>query len=136
MIERHHEELVGGVQQIEQEPFDGCPRVDDPLAEHAVARVEQHAEADGDPFVGELRDGLAFAVLVHLERLAWKAGDGTTLAIDHRRRDGDDVDTGLPHAIAARDLVGLRPAFARQNLRDLRRGKLKGSARQQRECER
>ena len=70
MVERHQEELVGRVEQIEQEPLDRRARVLDALAEHAVADVEQHAEADRHALVRELRDRLRVAVLEDLERLA------------------------------------------------------------------
>ena len=59
VVERHQEVLVGRVEQLEEKPLDRRARVLDPLAEHAVADVEQHAQADRHAFVGELRDLLA-----------------------------------------------------------------------------
>ena len=58
VVERHQEELVGRIEQLEQEPLDRGARVLDPPAEHAVADVEQHAEADRHALAGELRDRL------------------------------------------------------------------------------
>ena len=69
-----------GFEQLEQEPLDRRARVDDALAEHAVADVEQHAEPDRHALVGELRDGLRLAVLVDLERLTRQAGASRPLA--------------------------------------------------------
>ena len=70
MVEGHQEELVGRIEQLEQELVDRRARIVHPLAEHAVADVEQHAEADRHALARELRDGLPHAVLVDLERVA------------------------------------------------------------------
>ena len=56
MVERGEEELVRGVQKGEEEALDGGARIHDPLTEHAVAHVEQHAQAYGHALVGEDRD--------------------------------------------------------------------------------
>ena len=73
VVERQHEELVGRVEQVEEEPVDRRARVLDALAEHAVADVEQQAEADRHALVRELRDRLLLAVLEDFERLARQA---------------------------------------------------------------
>ena len=100
VIEREHEELVVGVQELEEEPFDGRSRVDHALAEHAVAHVEQDAEADRHALVRELGDRLRLAVLEHLEGLARKADREAALRVEDRRRDGDDVDARPEHTVA------------------------------------
>ena len=101
VVERHHEELVGGIEQVEQEPVDGRARVLDPLAEHAVADVEQHAEADRHALVGELRDRLLHAVLEDLERLARQAGDQMPFGVGDGGGDAGELDAGLEQAVVA-----------------------------------
>ena len=84
-------------------------RIVHPLAEHAVADVEQHAEADRHALAGELGDGLADAVLVDLERVAVEAGHRMTVAIGDRRGDAGDFDAGLERAMVGdRRLLGER----------------------------
>jgi len=74
---------------------DGQPRVLDPPAEHAVADVEEHPEAERHALVGELRDGLRHAVLVHLERLTGQSLDEVALLVEDGRRDAGDLDAAL-----------------------------------------
>ena len=95
MVEGEDEELVGRVEQLEQKPVDGGARILNPLAEHAVADVDEDAEAHRHALVGELRDLLQRAVLVHLEDLAAEAGDEPPLFVGHRRGDARDLDAGL-----------------------------------------
>ena len=95
MIERQDEELIVRAQQLEQKPLDGPARIHDALAHHAVADVEQHAEADGHPLRGELGDGLLVAVLENLERLSGQVRDEPALRIDDGSGDHDDVDARL-----------------------------------------
>ena len=107
MVEREHEELVVGVEELEQELLDGRARVDHALAEHAVALVEQDAKADGHPFVGELRNGLRLAVFENLERFARQAGRQAAFGVEDRGRDRDHVDTRSKDAVAPLNLLGL-----------------------------
>ena len=87
MVERHQEELVGGIEQIEQKAVDRRAGVLDPLAEHAVADVEEHTEADRHALARELRDRLAHAVFEELEGLPLEAGDEVPVLVGDRRRD-------------------------------------------------
>jgi hypothetical protein len=64
VVEGHHEEGILRVEQVDQEPLDRRLGVLDAPAEHAVADVEQQAEAERHPLVRELRDRQALAVLV------------------------------------------------------------------------
>jgi hypothetical protein len=80
-------------------------RVLDALAEHAIARVEQHAKADRDALVGELRDLLQLAVLAHLEGLAPQTGDEPSLGVTNRHRDAGDFDAGPEQTAVVNDLV-------------------------------
>jgi hypothetical protein len=117
MVERHQEELVGGIEQLEQELVDRRARIVHPLAEHAVADVEQHAEPDRHALVGELRHRLQDAVLVDLKRLAPESGDRVSFLVDDRRRDAGDLDAGLKQA-AVGDGRLLRDETGRGERRD------------------
>jgi hypothetical protein len=94
MVERRHERLVAGLEQLRQEAIQRAARIDHRLAAHAVAGVEQHAEADGHPLVGELRDVLLVAVLENLEVVLRQPRDEAAIRIGDRHRDLDDVDAG------------------------------------------
>ena len=85
VVERHHEILVFVLQHFEQEALDRRARVLDAGAEHAVARVDEDAEADRDAFARELRDGLRIAVFEELEVLAGQAADEPALGVADRR---------------------------------------------------
>ena len=54
MIERENRKFVGGIQGVGDEPRDRFACLIDSPAEHAVAGIEQDAEADRDALVGEL----------------------------------------------------------------------------------
>ncbi len=95
MVERGDEELVRGVQKGEEEALDGGARVHDPLTEHAVAHIEQDAQAYGHALVGEDRDLLLGAVFPDPERLLRESRDQMPFRVEDRRRDHDDVDSGL-----------------------------------------
>jgi hypothetical protein len=95
MVEREDEELVGRIEQIGEETIDGGARVLDALAEHAVADVEQQAEADRDAFIGELRDGLGLAVFEDLERFARKSRDQVAFGVGDGGGDADELDARL-----------------------------------------
>jgi hypothetical protein len=101
MVEGDEKEFVGGIEQLEQETIDRRARVLDALAEHAVADVEQHAQADRHALVRELRHGLFDAVLVHLERLAFQVEERMPLVIRDRRRDAGDLHTRLEGVLVA-----------------------------------
>ena len=94
MVERHQEELVCGIEQVEQKPVDGRARILDAAAEHAVADVEEHAQTDGDALARELGDGLRIAVLEHLEGLARQVDDQMTFAVGDGGGDAGDLDAG------------------------------------------
>ena len=94
MVEGQHEELVAGIEQLEQEAVDRRPRVLDAPAEHAVADVEQDAEADRHAVARELRDRLRLAVLEHLERVAVQACDQPPVRVAHGRGDARQLDAG------------------------------------------
>ncbi len=106
MIEGEHEELIVGVQELEEELLDRGPRVDHAPAEHAVAHVEEHAEADRNALVRELRDRLRLAILEHLEGLARKAMREAALRVEDRGGDGHHVDARPQHTVAALNLLG------------------------------
>src|ERR1700719_2527740 len=69
MIERHNRELVGRIEQVDDESLHGRACVLNAAAEHAVARIDQDPEADRDALPGELRHRLRFTVLVDVERV-------------------------------------------------------------------
>ena len=73
MIEGGHERLVLGLEQVPDEAVERAARIDDRAAAHAVGGVEQHAEADRHPLVGELRHRLRLAVLEDLEIVLGRA---------------------------------------------------------------
>ena len=92
MVEGEDEELVLVIELLEQKPVDGRARVRDAAAEHAVADVEQHAEAHGHALAGELRQVLFFPILEDVEIGAREIGDEMSVGIAHRHRDAGDVD--------------------------------------------
>ena len=95
MVERHQEEFVGGVEQVEQKPVHGGARIFDAAAEHTVADIEEHAQTDGDALARELGDGLRVAVLEYFEGLAREVGDQVALAVSDGGGDAGDFDAGL-----------------------------------------
>ena len=67
MVERADERLIAGSSRSAMKRS-SAPRASTiGCAAHAVADVEQHADADRRPLVGKLRDGLRIAVLEYLE---------------------------------------------------------------------
>ena len=92
MVERRDERLVFAKQQLTHEAVDRVARVDDRLAPHAVAGVEEHTEADRNARIGELRDVLLGAVLEDLKVVLGEPGDQAALRVGHRDRHLDDVD--------------------------------------------
>ncbi len=92
VIERGDERLVLTEQQLTDESIYGAARVNDRLATHAVAGIEEHAEADRDARVSELRDVLRVAVLEDLEVFSGQPRDQTALRVGDRYGDLDDVD--------------------------------------------
>src|SRR5206468_12831597 len=103
VIEREDEELVGAVEELEEEAIDRGARIRDPLAEHAVADVEQDAEADRHAIARELRDLLLDTVLEYLERLAIEPGNQPAFFVGHRRGDARQLDAGLKGTVAANE---------------------------------
>ena len=95
MVERDHAELIGRIEQREEEPFDGGARVDEPLAEHAVAHVQQDGDADRHALARELRDGLPLAVLVDLEGVFGESGHQAAVLIEDGGGDADQIDARL-----------------------------------------
>ena len=85
VIERHHERGIFGSQQVEEKSFDRRAGVEDPLAEHAVADVEEHAQSHRHAIVRELRDRLRFAVLEDGEGVFWQVRDQPAVAVPDRR---------------------------------------------------
>ena len=92
VVEGEDEEFVLVIELLEQETIDRGARVGDAAAEHAVADVEQDAEADGHALAGELRERLLLAVLVDLEVVASEVADEMAVGVAHRHRDAGDVD--------------------------------------------
>ena len=105
MVERHHEVLIVGVEQIEQEPLDRGAGVLDAPAEHAVARVEEHAQTDRHPFARELRDGLWLAVFEEFERLARQPAHQPSVGVAYGRVDAGELDAGTIEVRVAEDLA-------------------------------
>ena len=95
MIEQHQRELVVARHQLEEEAVERAPRVLQPLADHAVADVEQHGEADRHALAGELRDGLRQAVFEHLEVVLRQIGHEPAAGVGDRGGDRHDLDAGL-----------------------------------------
>ena len=93
-----------GFKQREQEPLDGGPGVDDALAEHAVADVEQHAQADRHALVGEDRIVCSRPSSQIPNASRGRSGHQVPLGVEHRRRDHHEVDAGLEPARVADDL--------------------------------
>ena len=85
VIERADERLVSAVEQVGHEPVERAARVDDRLPAHAVADVEQHADAYRRPLVRELRHRLRVTVLEDLEVVLRQAGDQAIAGVG----DGD-----------------------------------------------
>ena len=77
---------------VEQEALDRRLGVLDAPAEHAVADVEQQAEAERHALVGELRDRQALAVLVDLERLFRQPRDQLPVGVADRGGDHGQLD--------------------------------------------
>jgi len=94
VVERHQEEFVGGVEQVEQKPVHGGARIFDAAAEHTVADIEEHAQTDGDALARELGDGLPIAVLKYFEGVARQVDDQMTLAVGDGGGDASDLDAG------------------------------------------
>src|SRR6187402_2799088 len=67
MVECRDQRLVFAEQQITNEPIHRISGIDDRLPAHAVAGVEEHAQADRHTGVCELRDDLAITVLEDLK---------------------------------------------------------------------
>jgi hypothetical protein len=82
-----------GAGLLRRHVIDRGARVLDALAEHAVAGVEQHAEADRNPLARELRDRLRLAVLVHGEGLSPQTGDEPAKAAAMSSGRPDRTDT-------------------------------------------
>ena len=92
MIERRHHCLVLNEEEIADEPVQRAPRIDDRLTAHAVAGIEQDAEAHRHALIGELRDVLPVAILEHLEVVLGQAGNEPAVRVGHGDRDLHDVD--------------------------------------------
>ena len=101
VVEGEDEELVRRIEQLEEKPVDGGTRILDALAIHAVADVEQHAEADRHALARELRHGLAFAVLEDVERVAVEPRDQAAFGITHGGRHADHLDAGFEQPVVA-----------------------------------
>jgi len=116
VVERDEEELVGFVEQREEEAAHGGAGVRDALAVHAVADVEQQAQTDRDALVRERRHVLLLAVLVDCERLAWQTGDEMAFLVRDRGRKAGQLDAGRERPrIAYRRLALRRSERARQD---------------------
>ena len=108
MVEGEHEVLVGGIEQLEEEPLHRRTRVHETLAEHAVAHVQRQAERDRHSLVRELRDRPRLAILVELEGIARQPAHEPSVVVVHGGGHRDDLDT---RAIRLVDLDGrLHPA--------------------------
>ena len=81
MVERADERLVARIEQVGHEAVERTAGVHNRLAAHAVADVEQHADAHGRALVGKLRDRLLVAVLEDLEVVPGEAGDQAVVAV-------------------------------------------------------
>ena len=92
MVERADKCLIARIEQVGHEAIERAAGVNDWLAAHAVADVEQHAHADGRPLVGELRDGLLVAVLEDLEVVLRQAGDQPVVVVGDGDRDFNGGD--------------------------------------------
>src|SRR5207247_1030410 len=90
--ERRHEKLVVFGEPDGEELVDGGARVNDAPAEHAVAGIEEDAEADRDALARELRQLLPLAVLVDLEGVAREPRDQMALAVGDCGGDADELD--------------------------------------------
>ncbi|HXI29760.1 MAG TPA: hypothetical protein VNG89_15085 [Vicinamibacterales bacterium] len=95
MIERQQEELVGRIEQLEQEALDRRVRVVDPPAVHAVADVEQQPEADRHPVARELGDRLPDAVLEDLEGVLRQILHEPAVLVGDRGDHAGDLDPRL-----------------------------------------
>src|SRR5262249_17321772 len=112
VIEGHEEVLVLLVHQVEEKVFDGGARILDPLAKHAVARIEQDAEADWDSLGGELRDLLQITVLVDLEHVLRQAGNEVSLRVAHRGDNARELDARAKQLTVLDDLISGNKAGA------------------------
>jgi len=81
VVERHQENSSAGSSRSKRNRSTALRASLDAAAEHAVADIEQHAEADRHPLARELRDLLAVAILEHLERFARQVRDQMALAV-------------------------------------------------------
>jgi hypothetical protein len=102
--------------------IDRQPRVGDTPAEHAVADVEEDAEADRHALARELRHLLPFAIVEHLEGVLRQVRDEMAVGVSHRHRDAGDVDAGAK---------GVRVAYRRL----LREGQRAGCRERGEQCE-
>src|SRR6185369_56813 len=95
MVEGENREFVAALHQTSNELLDRLSRVLYALPEHAVAHVEQDAEAYRHALVGELRDLLQFAVFEDVEGLARESGHERAIPVQYRRCNRSQIDGGL-----------------------------------------
>ncbi len=108
MVEGHHEERVVRGEQVDEEALDGRASVHEALAEHAVADVEQEADADRHTLAGELRNRLRRAVLEDLEAVARQVGHQPAVGVAHGGRDRRHLHARAQRAGLADDRRTLR----------------------------
>ena len=92
VVERRHEYFVAALEQAGHEAIHRPARLDDRLPAHAVAGIEQHAEADRHALIRELGNRLRDVVLEDLEVVPGEAGHQPALGVHHRDGDLDGVD--------------------------------------------
>ena len=95
MIEGCNEALIAGIEQIRHEAIERAPRVDDRLTPHAVADVEEDADADRRPLVGKLRHWLRITVLEDFEVVLREAHDEAAGVIGDGDGNLDGGDTAV-----------------------------------------
>ena len=95
VVEHHQRVLVVSRQQLEQEAVQRLSRIGQPQADHAVADIEQHGQADRHALVRELGDRLRQAVFEELELVLRKVGDQPPFGVGDGHGDRDDLDAGL-----------------------------------------
>ena len=90
-------------------------------AEHAVAGVEQQAEAHRHAFADELRDRLRLAIFEQFEIVAGQSGDQLTVRVDHGGVDARQIDARAKEPLVTEADV-LRAARASKTSRAIRQG--------------
>ena len=120
-MKRGDEGFVFAKQQLADEPIERVPRVDDRLPAHAVAGVEQHAEADRDALVGELRDVLRVAVFEDLEVVFREPGDQPAVRVGDGDGDLDDVDARSERTAPSATTEATKTAKITKNTRRVNR---------------